>query len=63
KYDAPERIGVAGDLGGIVGILADARVQVILIGGLAAQDCDLQREFSTFRLITAVAARPIHVLS
>jgi hypothetical protein len=37
KYDAPERIGVAGDLGGIVGILADARVEVILIGGLVAQ--------------------------
>lgn len=37
KYDAPERIGVAGDLGGIVGVLADAGVEVILIGGLAAQ--------------------------
>jgi hypothetical protein len=28
---------VAGDLGGIVGVLADAHVEVILIGGLAAQ--------------------------
>jgi hypothetical protein len=28
---------VAGDLGGIVGVLADSGVEVILIGGLAAQ--------------------------
>jgi hypothetical protein len=28
---------VADDLGGIVGVLADAGVEIILIGGLAAQ--------------------------
>lgn len=37
KCDAPERIGVPDNLGGIVEVLADAGVEVILIGGLAAQ--------------------------
>jgi hypothetical protein len=37
KCDAPEQTGVPGDLGGIVEVLADAGVEVILIGGLAAQ--------------------------
>jgi hypothetical protein len=37
KCDAPERAGVPSEHGGIVGVLADAGVEVILIGGLAAQ--------------------------
>ena len=37
KCDAPEPPGVARDPAGIVGVLADAGVEVILIGGLAAQ--------------------------